>query len=724
MSNKEEKNGTDLKQASLPQSTIDSIFGVSLFLAALIILLAFFNLAGPAGQKLNQGLDFLFGAGKFLIPTILVIASLLFLFGKIQNTRKITFFGLVLFILSFLGIFETSLQGTLAGGLVGKIIASPFLMLFDKSATFLILLGLLVISVLISFNLNFKVLKEIFNIKKTKESEVTSDNIMSPEDVALKEVVLNEEFEKEPEFNRPPFLKKVFNIFSSENEKSKLNKTNFKDDSQDSGKKRSIKKKIKPAAKLFSDYPPPPLTLLDDASSRPSSGDISGNKNIIKRTLAEFGIPAEMKEANVGPTVTQYTLKPASGINLSRIVALRKNLSLALAADPIRIEAPIPGKSLVGIEIPNKQAAQVRLRGLLKRMFEEGYSSPLTLPLGRDVSGEPVFIDLTKMPHLLIAGATGSGKSICINNIILSLLYLNSPKTLRLILIDPKRVEMTPYNGASLLLTPVIVEPKEAINALRWAVREMDDRYKILSEAGYRDIISYNENIIKEGFQDIMYYIVIIIDELADLMAAYKKEVEAAVVRLAQMARAVGIHLIASTQRPSTDVVTGLIKANITSRISFKVASQVDSRTILDQAGAEKLLGAGDMLFMSGDATGLKRIQGTYVSDKEVKRVVAYLAGVTTPEYRLDIIQDQQEKSAIGSQEGQYDDDILYEEVKDFVISTQKASASLLQRRFRLGYARAARLLDMLEAEGIIGPQEGAKPRKVLVSSDIQEANF
>lgn len=725
MANKtSEKNQSSQEQAQeswLKESTIDTISGIALFLGALVTLLAFFGLAGIAGNKLNQIFDYLLGWGKFLVPTILALLAFLFFSAKISQAKKTTLFGFLLFVLSFLGLFETSLPDVQAGGLLGKLVAAPFLMLFDKSVTFLILFGILIIGILIAFNLNLMSLKEIVKVPKEEKSQ--EDQELLPE-TPSPSVNHSKENQTDKEFREPPFFKKVLDIFSVP-EAQKLKVKTLKSETP-ALKKNFSKKKTRLVSKLFIDYPPPPLTLLDDVSLRPSSGDISGNKNIIKRTLADFGIAVEMGEVNVGPTVTQYTLKPASGINLSRIVALRKNLSLALAADPIRIEAPIPGKSLVGIEIPNKSAAQVRLRGLLKRMFDEGYSSPLTLPLGRDVSGEPVFADLTKMPHLLIAGATGSGKSICINNIILSLLYLNSPKTLRLILIDPKRVEMTPYNGASLLLTPVIVEPKEAINALRWAVREMENRYKILSEAGFRDITSFNENIIKDGSQDIMPYIVIIIDELADLMASYKKEVEAVVVRLAQMARAVGIHLIASTQRPSTDVVTGLIKANITTRIAFKVASQIDSRTILDQAGAEKLLGAGDMLYMSGDATGLKRIQGTYVSETEIKRVVAYLAGVTTPEYRLDIIQDsagaaEQAEALSGSFE---DDDILYEEVKDFVIQTQKASASLLQRRFRLGYARAARLLDMLEAEGIIGPQEGAKPRKVLVSSQQDQPQY
>jgi S-DNA-T family DNA segregation ATPase FtsK/SpoIIIE len=391
---------------------------------------------------------------------------------------------------------------------------------------------------------------------------------------------------------------------------------------------------------------------------------------------------------------------------------------LALAAHPIRIEAPIPGKSLVGFELPNKSSSIVRLRHVLEVLLENP-PSPLAFSLGRDVRGQPVFADLAKLPHLLIAGATGSGKSIAINNIIITLTYLNSPRSLRFILIDPKRVELTPYNGIPHLLTPVVSQAQRAINALKWAIAEMETRYETLAQMGARDIASFNSQVKKRPDFEFLPYIVITIDELADLMASHKREMEAVVVRLAQMARAVGIHLIASTQRPSTDVVTGLIKANITSRIAFKVASQVDSRTILDAAGAEKLLGNGDMLYMSTELQGLKRIQGTFVSEKEVQRVANYLRGLAEVDYEADIGEEPRGQAGIGIAKGEpIIDDELYEEAKRVVIEAGKGSSSLLQRRLRIGYSRAASLLDALEAQGIVGPAQGAKPRKVLVEKE------
>jgi S-DNA-T family DNA segregation ATPase FtsK/SpoIIIE len=434
-----------------------------------------------------------------------------------------------------------------------------------------------------------------------------------------------------------------------------------------------------------------------------------------------FGISVEMGEVTVGPSVTQYTLKPAEGVKLSRITALHNDLSLALAAHPIRIEAPIPGKSLVGIEIPNSTASLVGLHHLFSQEEFRKSDRPLLLALGRNVAGQPVYADLTQMPHLLIAGATGSGKSVCIHALIASLVFRNSPEMLRFLLIDPKRVELTVYNDLPHLLTSVITEAKRAIIALKWLTKEMEKRYEILLEAKARDIQAYHKllaEIPKEERNEAepMPYIVVIIDELADIMATFPREFEAAIVRLAQMSRAVGIHLVLSTQRPSVEVLTGLIKANITSRIAFQVASQIDSRTILDMSGAEKLLGNGDMLFLAGDTAKPKRVQGAFVSEKEIKRLVKYL----TEEYEEVGVEDleimpQELESLPVSDESEEIDDELYEEAKKLVIQMQKASASYLQRRLRVGYARAARLLDMLEERGVIGPGEGAKPRDVFI---------
>ncbi|MBD3282378.1 MAG: DUF87 domain-containing protein, partial [Candidatus Portnoybacteria bacterium] len=466
------------------------------------------------------------------------------------------------------------------------------------------------------------------------------------------------------------------------------------------------------------DYKFPPLDLLQGDKGKPSSGDIKANLNIIQKTLENFNIPVEMGEVNVGPTVTQYTLRPASGIKLSKITALHRDLSLALAAHPIRIEAPIPGRSLVGIEIPNSTATMVRLKDLLKNFDYKKNGGALNIALGRDVAGNPSWTNLAKMPHMLIAGSTGSGKSITIHSIITSLLYQKSPWELKFILIDPKRVELPLYNGIPHLLTPVIVDLSKVINAFKWAIKEMEERYQILSEAGAKDIASYNEQVAKNNPKEMLPYIVIIVDELADIMAAFGKEVEGAIVRLAQMARATGIHLVLSTQRPSVEVITGLIKANITARIALQVASQVDSRTILDMSGAERLLGSGDMLFLAGDVGKPKRIQGVFVSENEVKDIVKFLRKQGGDvEYEEEITAAPEERRGVEKGEVALDDP-LYDDAKDLVIKTGKASASYLQRRFRIGYARAASLLDMLEQQGIVGPSEGSKPREVLVGKE------
>lgn len=466
------------------------------------------------------------------------------------------------------------------------------------------------------------------------------------------------------------------------------------------------------AQKPIKNYSAPPLTLLASSIDKPTIGDLRANANIIKRTLESFGIPVEMGEINVGPTVTRYTLKPAEGVKLSRIESLHKDLSLALAAHPIRIEAPIPGKSLVGIEVPNKSAAVVRLGSLLLYPeFQKG--GMLGFALGRNVSGEPVFADIDRMPHLLVAGATGSGKSIMIHSLLISLLFKNSPEMLRLILVDPKRVELSTYEGVPHLMAPVITDNKHAISALRWAIEEMDRRYQTLLEAGARDIKSYNKGPEK------LPYLVIVIDELADLMISFGREVEGAIIRLAQMSRATGIHLVVSTQRPSVEVITGLIKANITSRVALQVASQVDSRTILDSAGAEKLLGSGDLLFVSAELSKPIRIQGAYLTEEEIKKVTGFVKK-NNEAPKSEAIDSEIDGNGTPSpldleNYSSGDDDELLEEAIEVVRAAKKASASLLQRRLKVGYARAARLLDIMEEKGIVGRGEGAKPREVFL---------
>ena len=460
-------------------------------------------------------------------------------------------------------------------------------------------------------------------------------------------------------------------------------------------------------------YQPPPLELLSDASTRPVSTDVKIAQQTIQRTLETFDIAVEMDAVSVGPTVTQYTLRPSKGVKLSQIVALHNDLSLALAAHPIRIEAPIPGKPLVGIEVPNKAVSIVRLREILSSEAFTAARGALPFALGKDVAGQPLVADLERMPHFLIAGATGSGKSVLINSLLVSLLYRNSPLTLRLILVDPKRVELTLYNTVPHLLSPVVTEAEKTIKALRWAVAEMDRRYELLSDARCRDLSSYNQGRRPEAM---LPRIVIVVDELADIMARYAREMENTVVRLAKIARAVGIHLVLATQRPSVDVITGLIKANITSRVAFKVASSVDARTILDSSGAEKLLGSGDMLYLASDHTKPRRLQGAYVAAEEVKRVVNHLARQGSVVYDDAVLQLQEHVSGTSllEEEEATVDEEMRERAEQVVREVNRASTSLLQRRLRIGYSRAARILDVLEKRGVVGPPDGARPREVF----------
>ncbi len=708
------------ENSGLKTHTKHGIIGIVFFVFALFFLMAWWNLAGVAGDFFYNKIFLpLLGVGYVLLPILFVMLGYSFIKSEVPNIGWTRVVSGVLFLLSGLGMIDIASGADVhAGGLLGEFASMPFIGLFDIYASLVFLGAILIISILIMFDAKvdfgqiFERIKSIF-VKKEVEEEM-EESTPTIEDVgvpASEDQSVGNKIKNALGVGKKP----TEPIMAKEVEEEEM----------------PIKKR---RTGLISTYTPPPLTLLEEDSGKPNTGDIKANANIIKRTLANFGIEVEMDEITVGPTVTRYALKPAEGVKLSRIVGLQNDLALSLAAHPIRIEAPIPGKSLVGIEIPNKSKSIVGLATLLADPKFKDSPKPLMTALGRSISGKAMFGNLAKMPHVLVAGTTGSGKSVTIHSMITSLLYRNGPDDLKFILIDPKRVELTLYNNIPHLLTPVITEAKKTILALKWAAKEMDRRYDILESESVRDIESYHNNIYGKGpkkmkknsdgveeevASDRMPYIVIVIDELADIMSAYPRELESAIVRLAQMSRAVGIHLVLSTQRPEVNVITGLIKANVPARVALKVSSQIDSRTILDAGGAEKLLGAGDMLYSSGEAQP-ERLQSAFISEGEVKKVVKYLADAyrdeISEEISLTASSVMSDKSIFEStldNDGE-DDDEMYEEARACVIEAGKASTSYLQRKLKLGYARAARLMDKLEERGVIGPGDGAKPREVL----------
>jgi len=672
---------------------------------SVLTILSLLDGAGLLGENIKNIVSYLFGGGSWLFPTVLLAFTYLLIIKNRSNVNFVNYLGLLLLVLSFTGLLhlripldeakETIATGS-GGGYLGLSLSWPLQKVMGSVASWVVLIALFLISLLLTFNTSLRELLEkslIFGSifrhlrfwgRKEKENNEPLEKL--------------EEEEYEEDGTAPSEMEKE-EVVTEEGEKNKFATREVPEKNQPTFSKKY--KKIVIPLDLFADQKEKPLT----------AGDVKSNQEKIAQTLQNFGINVTMGDYSIGPTVTQYTFKPNEGVKLSQITTLHNDLALALAAHPIRIEAPIPNKSLVGIEVPNQSIATVGLKDILKSKEFGNRKSNLSLCLGKDVAGASWVANLDKMPHLLIAGATGSGKTVCINSVIISLLYQNSPNTLRLILVDPKRVELPVYNGIPHLLTPVITDTKKTINALKWIITEMDRRFELLAQTGHRDIKSFNTDSKQK-----MPYLVLIIDELADLMLSSGAEVEGYIIRLAQLARAVGIHLILATQRPSVNVITGLIKANITSRIAFAVASGTDSRTILDFSGAEKLLGRGDMLYISADLSKPKRIQGVFVSDDEIRRVVEYIKGQNgEPEYDISIT-EKQTTSASGLLFNDEDGDEYLEEAKDLVIKAGKASASYLQRRLKIGYARAARILDLLEEQGVIGPGEGAKPREVLVN--------
>jgi S-DNA-T family DNA segregation ATPase FtsK/SpoIIIE len=722
--------------SSIKNETKQGILAVSFFVLSIIFILASIKTgsvghevyyAGPVGKEIFYLLSILLGIGYYLIPLFFLMLSISFFKEEEKEFDALKLFGGILFFISGIGMIDliSKQYWTAQGGKIGWLISTPLLSMFGFYASIIILLAFLVISCLVLFETKLTAESLMFWKKKKEIEEEDDEDIKAIGEKAEEEEKEEEKIEKKKEEEKDKKQSKGAFVKKTEEDESGI--------------------KYNPRAVGFTKYVPPPLSLLEDDKGRIVSGDIKANANIIKRCLQNFGIDVEMDEVSIGPSVTRYALKPAEGVKISRILGLQNDLSLALAAHPLRIEAPIPGKSLVGIEIPNSVKSTVGLSALIGSEEFQKSDKPLLVTLGKGISGKSHFANLAKMPHVLVAGATGSGKSVTIHAIITSLLYRNSPEALRFIMVDPKRVELTLYNKIPHLLTPVITDAKKTILALKWATKEMDRRYDILEGHAVKDIDSYHKTVFGPGIAKIeelkkkgtynpekniapepMPYIVIIIDELADIMMAYPRELEAGIVRLAQMSRAVGIHLIIATQRPSVNIITGTIKANIPSRIALQVVSQIDSRTILDASGAEKLLGAGDMLYIGGEMNKPVRIQSAFVSEKEVKDVVKYLADAYRDELiggEIDLAEIAKhggdESGGVGVFNDLEDDggDELYEQAKAEVIQAGKASTSYIQRKLRVGYSRAARLIDLLEQKGVIGPGDGAKAREVIGSN-------
>ncbi len=684
----------------IKKETFQTIMSVVFFVLALLAILAAFHKAGTAGTYFYEFFKKLMGLGYFLLPVALIMIGLSFLRGAERKLQKIKMLGAIFFFTSGLGLIDLFMVNE--AGKLGHYISLPFIRFFDIYAAATILIAIFTISILVTFDIHFTLDHLMFwkHFKKNK------DGVDEDEDSATA-LALSATGEIKSDDKVEESVKKIEENIKKEN-------SNKKEEDDNDFAFLASSRSSKP-------YTPPPISLLEKDKGKPETGDIKANANIIKRTLQNFGISVEMDEISIGPSVTRYALKPAEGVKLAKIVALNNDLALALAAHPIRIEAPIPGKSLVGIEIPNTIKTTVGLATLLSSEEYQQSEKPLLVSLGKSITGKSHFSNLAKAPHMLVAGATGSGKSVAIHAIIASLLYRNSPEDLRFIMIDPKRVELTLYNKIPHLLTPVITEAKKAILALKWAAKEMSRRYDILEKQSVRDIDSYHKNRPKDS--ETMPFIVIVLDELADIMQAYPRELESAIVRLAQMSRAVGIHLILSTQRPSVNVITGLIKANIPTRIALQVSSQIDSRTILDGSGAEKLLGAGDMLYLGGEMAKPLRLQSAFITETEVKKVVKYLADTYKDEVLGEInltTQNEPGKDSIFEagieEENIEDDDDMYEQARETVVETGKASTSFLQRKLGVGYSRAAKLMDTLEKRGIIGPANGAKAREVYGS--------
>lgn len=703
----------------------------AVFLGALAVMfvIAWFNSGGPLLDWIYKSSMSLIGYGVYIVPALFIyIAIEIFRAedNRLPYAVRFASFLEILWVSALLGIPASQSEVSNGGGIIGQLINKGMLQLVNTNVAIFIYILLIAVTLLF----------------------MSSSN---PKDVALSIWGLLHRGNKEDEQNSK-VMRNAASLDGTISRNFKLTEgvpvVQHQDRDKPNGKRSSSRDNSsmdhekdlsnQPALMTVSDpnWEAPSLDLLEKKEAKADAGDYKQNAAIIQNTLHEFGIEVEMDGANVGPKVTQFELRPPSGVKLARITALETNIALNLAAKSLRIEAPIPGKKVVGVEVPNVKAADVRVHSIINSKQWRENTEPLAFAIGKDIAGEPIIGELNKMPHLLIAGQTGSGKSVMINTLLTSLLYRNSPSELKLILVDPKQVEMTQYDDIPHLLTPVITDVEKTISALKWAVQEMEKRYTLLSKNRVKDIKTYNQKI-RSSNADVkitdadgnpqdhkngaMPYIVIVVDELADFMMAAGRDMESLIARLAQKARAVGIHLVLATQTPRADIITGLIKANISARIAFTVPSQLESRIILDQGGAEKLLGSGDMLYVTASMPKPTRIQGAWVTDDEISKVTAHLHMQGGHQYNDDVISQKVHLNGKGGTVSDFgggsDEDPLFEEAVQMVINNQKATASSLQRRFKLGYNRAARLIDYMEEQGIVGPANGQKPREVLIDS-------
>ncbi len=699
-----------LRNIHIDSETGRGIFHVLLIVFALLLFLSTFDLLGTVGVTIDVAFANAFGWDRILLPFFILAIAIHDITPEKFPLTISNYIGFILFYISMNPLVHTlaMTDGIFSperlqkfGGKIGLLISEPIQSAIGKPGAVVIFTGIFITAILLIFNTSIRRLVAHAKFIGRGIYAVYTIFVFPFKWILEKRRMQKEEALRQlSEISNPaPIQEAVQEIHQDETrEETDIG------ENENQLPKPLKRKKHQPRIEI-------PLELLSRRDQKPTSGDIVRNQHVIQSTLETFGVSVEMGDVSVGPTVTQFTLKPYDGVKIARITALHNDLALALAAHPIRIEAPIPGKSLVGIEVPNQSVATVGLREIFETKEWRERKQTLPIGLGRDVSGKPWITDLGRMPHVLVAGATGSGKSVCLNTLIMSFMYALGPDEVKFVMVDPKRVELQVYNGIPHLITPVITDTEKTVNALKWCMREMDRRFDVLQKFGVRDIASYNASA-----EEKLPFIVVVIDELADLMTTAMQEVEGPIVRLAQMSRAVGIHLVLATQRPSTDVITGLIKANIPARIAFSVASSIDSRTILDEMGAEKLLGRGDMLIKTAEMSAAKRLQGTYVSDDEIARTVEYIKSKYDPsEYDPEIIERAKSTSTSflgGVDEG--DQDPLIPDAKEEIIRAGKASASLLQRRMKIGYARAARILDLLEQDGFIGPSDGAKPREIL----------